>query len=85
MVYNQDKIYEHLRYLPSSLSHYVKGPISVQIVDFEKANFEFLKSQLEVTSKVCKNIKEARAEVIRLRRLASNYAEANNCKIIGLK
>ena len=31
---------------------------------------EFLKSQLEVTSKVCKNIKEARAEVIRLRRLA---------------
>ena len=27
---------------------------------------EFLKSQLEVTSKVCKNIKEARAEVIRL-------------------
>ena len=44
---------------------------------------EFLKSQLEVTSKVCKNIKEARAEVIRLRRLASNYAEANNCKIIA--
>ena len=27
-------------------SHYVKGPLSVQIVDFEKANFEFLKSQL---------------------------------------
>ena len=44
---------------------------------------EFLKSQLEVTSKVCKNIKEARAEVIRLRRLASNFAEANNCKIIA--
>ena len=44
---------------------------------------EFLKSQLEVTSKVCKNIKEARNEVIRLRRLASNYAEENNCKIIA--
>jgi carboxylate-amine ligase len=44
---------------------------------------EFLKSQLEVTSKVCKNIKEARSEVIRLRQLASNYAKENNCKIIA--
>ena len=44
---------------------------------------EFLKSQLEVTSKVCKNIKEARSEVIRLRQLASNYAKENDCKIIA--
>ena len=44
---------------------------------------EFPKSQLEVTSQVCKNIKEARSEVIRLRQLASNYAKENNCKIIG--
>ena len=44
---------------------------------------EFLKSQLEVTSQVCKNIKEARSEVIRLRQLASNYAKENNCKIIA--
>ena len=43
---------------------------------------EFLKSQLEVTSQVCKNIKEARSEVIRLRQLASNYAKENNCKIL---
>jgi len=44
---------------------------------------EFLKSQLEVTSKVCKNIQEARKEVIRLRRLASDFAKQNNCEIIA--
>ena len=44
---------------------------------------EFLKSQLEVTSKVCKNIKQARKEVIRLRKFASKYAQKNNCTIIA--
>ena len=44
---------------------------------------ELLKSQLEVTSKVCKNIKETRKEVIRLRQLASSYAQENNCNIIA--
>ena len=31
---------------------------------------EFLQSQLEVTSKVCKNIQQAKKEVIRLRKIA---------------
>ena len=44
---------------------------------------EFLKSQLEVTSKVCKNIKQAKKEVIRLRKFASKYAQKNNCTIIA--
>ena len=44
---------------------------------------EFLQSQLEVTSKVCKNIKQARKEVIRLRRIASKFSQKNNCNIIA--
>ena len=44
---------------------------------------ELLKSQLEVTSKVCKNIKESIKEVIRIRQLAYNYAQENNCNIIA--
>ena len=44
---------------------------------------EFLQSQLEVTSKVCKNIKQARKEVIRLRKIASNFAQENDCNIIA--
>lgn len=44
---------------------------------------ELLQSQIEVKSRVCRNIKEARKEVIRLRRLASNFAKDNDCKIIA--
>ena len=44
---------------------------------------EFLQSQLEVTSKVCKNIQQAKKEVIRLRRIASKFAQENDCKIIA--
>ena len=44
---------------------------------------EFLQSQLEVTSKVCKNIKQARKEVIRLRKIASKFSQENNCNIIA--
>ena len=44
---------------------------------------EFLQSQLEVTSKVCKNIKQARKEVIRLRKIASKFAQETNCNIIA--
>ena len=44
---------------------------------------EFLQSQIEVGSRVCKNIKEARREIYRLRNLVSGIAAKNNCKIIA--
>ena len=44
---------------------------------------EFLQSQIEVGSRVCKNITEVRSEVCRLRNLVSGIAAKNNCKIIA--
>ena len=49
----------------------------------ENVKPEFLQSQIEVGSRVCKNIKEARTEICRLRNLVSNIASKNNCKIIA--
>jgi carboxylate-amine ligase len=44
---------------------------------------EFLQSQVEVGSQVCRNIKEARQEVIRLRRMVSEVAGSNDRKIVS--
>ena len=44
---------------------------------------EFLQSQIEVGSRVCKNIKEARSEICRLRKMVSGVAAKNNCKIVA--
>jgi carboxylate-amine ligase len=44
---------------------------------------EFLQSQIEVGSQVCRNIKEARQEVIRLRRMVSDVAESKDRRIIS--
>jgi len=44
---------------------------------------EFMQSQVEVGSQVCRNIKEARQEVMRLRRMVSDIAEANGRKIVS--
>lgn len=44
---------------------------------------EFLQSQVEVGSKVCANIKEARTEICRLRGLISEIADKNNRKIVA--
>jgi len=49
----------------------------------ENVKPEFLQSQIEVGSRVCKNIKEARTEICRLRNLVSDIASKNNCKIIA--
>ena len=38
---------------------------------------EFLQSQIETGSQVCRNIKEARQEVTRLRRIVSDIADKN--------
>ncbi len=42
---------------------------------------EFMQSQVEVGSNVCRNIKEVRQEVIRLRRAVCNMAEDNGLQI----
>ena len=44
---------------------------------------EFLQSQIEVGSRVCKNIDEARSEICRLRNMVSDIAARNHCKIVA--
>lgn len=44
---------------------------------------EFLQSQIEVGSHVCRNIKEARQEVTRLRCIVGDIAEKNGRKIVA--
>ncbi len=44
---------------------------------------EFMQSQIEVGSHVCRNIKEARQEIRRLRSIVAEIAEKNNRKIIA--
>ena len=43
---------------------------------------EFLQSQIEVGSRVCKNVGEARSEICRLRNMVSDIAARNHCKIV---
>jgi carboxylate-amine ligase len=44
---------------------------------------EFLQSQVETGSQVCRNIKEARQEITRLRSIVGEIAEANGRKIVA--
>lgn len=44
---------------------------------------EFLQSQVETGSNICRNIQEARLEVTRLRRVVCEIAEKNNRKIVA--
>jgi carboxylate-amine ligase len=44
---------------------------------------EFMQSQVEVGSYVCRNVKELRREVIRLRSSVNQLAEKNNLKIVA--
>ncbi len=44
---------------------------------------EFLQSQVEIGSHVCRNVREARQEVTRLRGLVSETAERNGCCIVS--
>ena len=68
------------RELTSFISEFMEqGAILFQ----ENVKPEFLQSQIEVGSSVCKNIKEARSEICRLRNLVSNIAAKNKCKIIA--
>ena len=44
---------------------------------------EFLQSQVETDSHVCRDIKEARQEITRLRSLVGEIADKNNCRIVA--
>ncbi len=44
---------------------------------------ELLQSQVEIGSHVCRNIREARQEVTRLRSMVSEIAERNGCRIVS--
>ncbi len=54
-----------------------------RIVLKDQVKPEFMQSQVEVGSKVCRNIKEARMEVIRLRRMVADLAEKHGRKIVA--
>ena len=47
----------------------------------EELKPEFMQSQIEVGSQVCRNVKELRQEVIRLRRMVGTLAQKNGMKI----
>lgn len=44
---------------------------------------EFMQSQVEVGSHVCRNIREARQEITRLRCVVAEIAHKNNCNIVA--
>jgi carboxylate-amine ligase len=44
---------------------------------------EFMQSQVEIGSHVCRNVKEARQEVVRLRSIVAEIADKNDCKIVA--
>lgn len=54
-----------------------------EIVLRDQVKPEFMQSQVEVGSQVCRNIKEARQEVIRLRRMVNEIARSHGRKIVA--
>jgi len=54
-----------------------------RIVLRDQVKPEFMQSQVEVGSYVCRNIKEARQEVIRLRSMVAEVAQKNGRKIVA--
>lgn len=68
-----------------ALSAYVQQLMQDEskIVLGEQLKPEFMQSQIEVGSHICRNIQEARAEVVRLRREVNKIAEHNGRHIIA--
>ena len=54
-----------------------------RIVLKDQVKPEFMQSQVEVGSRVCRNIKEARQEVVRLRSMVSEVAQQHNRRIVA--
>ena len=66
------------------LTSYVGDVLEQGAVIFrDQVKPELLQSQVEIGSHVCRNIREARQEVTRLRRMVSQIAERNGCRIVS--
>ena len=66
------------------LTSYVGDVLEQGAVIFrDQVKPELLQSQVEIGSHVCRNIREARQEVTRLRRMVSEIAERNGCRIVS--
>ncbi|MEM1007747.1 MAG: carboxylate-amine ligase [Myxococcota bacterium] len=73
-------IHEDTRELTSYIGEFLKKGA---VVFRDQVKPEFLQSQVEVGSEVCKNIQEARDEMRRLRSMVYDIARANNRKIVA--
>ena len=66
------------------LTSYVGDVLEQGAVIFrDQVKPELLQSQVEIGRHVCRNIREARQEVTRLRRMVSEIAERNGCRIVS--
>ncbi len=66
------------------LTSYVQEMMGLgRVVLGDQLKQEFMQSQIEVGSHICRNVKEARQELIRLRRTVSQVAEEHGRKIIA--
>ncbi len=64
------------------LKSYIQELLSQgQAVLHDQIKSEFLQSQVEVGSQICRNIKEARLELTRLRRTINELAQANGLRV----
>jgi carboxylate-amine ligase len=54
-----------------------------RVVLGDQVKQEFMQSQIEVGSQICRNVHEVRQELIRLRRTVSQLADQHNCKIVA--
>ncbi len=65
-----------------ALTSYAQETVnSGRIVLGDQVKYEFMQSQVEVGSHICRNIKEARLELLRLRRTVREVAAQVGCKI----
>lgn len=66
------------------LTSYISEILNQGAVVFrDQVKPEFLQSQVETGSHICRNIKEARQEVVRLRGMVSDIADRNHRKIVA--
>ena len=66
------------------LTSYVGDVLEQGAVIFrDQVKPELLQSQVEIGSHVCRNVREARQEVTRLRSIVSEIAERNGCRIVS--
>ena len=67
-----------------ALTSYVQQLMnSGRVVLGDQVKQEFMQSQIEVGSEICRNIHEARQEIIRLRRTVCDLAEENGQRILA--